>query len=205
MPALSGLMMFFWQAADEGTAHDLHLMMIFVGIISIILLLVFLTFVAGGIYAAGMVKKLETKMHQLEAQANGILRDVTAKATPIVDKTHAIIEDLQPKIKSVSTDVESISKTVRAKVEQVGQTVSQVSDTVADLNGKTRQQAARVDGIVTTALNTTHDVSRKVQQGIRYPVDQIAGLLAGLKTGLETLAKRSPLGKSKNAPNPYDL
>jgi hypothetical protein len=48
--------------------------------------------------------------------------------------------------------------------------------------------------MVSEVLNTAHGVSRTVQEGVRKPVQQIAGIVAGLRAGLETLVQRSPFG-----------
>jgi hypothetical protein len=41
----------------------------------------------------------------------------------------------------------------------------------------------------------TEEISSTVQQGIKAPIRQIAGVVAGLKAGMETLIARSPFGK----------
>ncbi len=92
----------------------------------------------------------------------------------------------------MTENAEQISYTVRAKVDELGVTVSELNDTVREFNGRTRAQVARVDGIVSDALGATEEISHTVQQGIKAPVRQIAGIIAGLKAGIETLIERSP-------------
>jgi hypothetical protein len=48
---------------------------------------------------------------------------------------------------------------------------------------------------VTDALNATEEMSHTIQDGIRAPVRQIAGVLAGFKAMIDTLISRSPFGK----------
>jgi uncharacterized protein YoxC len=127
---------------------------------------------------------------------DGIANIVEQRTGPILDRTNELLRDLSPKIHTVSTNVEQISYTVRAKVGELGATVSQLNETVQEINGRTRAQVSRVDGIVTNALVATEEISHTVQQGIKAPVRQIAGVIAGLKAGLETLIARSPFGKS---------
>ena len=127
------------------------------------------------------------------------------KTTPVMLKATALLDDLGPKIRSVSGNVEQISYTVREKCDELGATLTQINRTVVDVNARTQVHVARVDGMVADALDTTAEVSRVVQDGIRTPVRQIAGIIAGFKAGLETLAKRSPFGKGKGLGNPYDL
>jgi hypothetical protein len=51
--------------------------------------------------------------------------------------------------------------------------------------------------MVSEALDTTEDISRTVQEGIRVPVREIAAIIAGIKVAVETLIDRSPFKKRK--------
>ena len=206
MLALSSLSLALLQDPVNPTGADIHIIAICLIVIALFFLLVMVGSGIAAFKAMAAIKKMEAKIDSLEKKGEALLAEGKAKAYPIIEKVQEIIDDLQPKIKSVTSDVEAMSKTVRAKVEEIGVTVTQVNGTVQDANIKTRSQVQRVDGLVTGALNTTHDVSQKVQAGIKYPINQVAGWIAGLKTGLETLAKKSPFGKPKARPtSPYDL
>ena len=187
------LMMFQTQADVALDGHDVHLLMIFVGIIMVALVVQAIGFVSAGMVGI-----------KLLAKAEEMANNADRKTAPVLAKANALLDDLAPKVRAITTDVEEISSIVRAKCEEVGETVTEIKRTVDDINGRTRVQVRHVDGIVTSALNTTEEVSAKVQQGIRYPVNQVVGIIAGLKAGLETLAQRSPFGK-KDVRNPYDL
>ena len=202
----SSAAMVLWQ--DNATAQiasDLHLQMIFIGIIAVILVLVMVTMIGAGIYITSKVK-------QLEKRAEGLLTTVAGKANPIIAKTQEIIDDLQPKIRTVSENVTQMSYTVRAKVDEVGETVSQVNktaqaynQTAQDVNGKTRAQVERVNGIVTDALTATQHLSETVQHGIKVPVNKAASMIATAKTFFEGLADKYPMLKKKGPRSPYDF
>ena len=111
----------------------------------------------------------------------------------------------------LSENVEQVSYTVRTKADEIAdtiteinKTVQQVNVTVQDVNLRTRGQVARVDAMVTDALNTTHEVSHNIQEGIRKPIRKVAGMIEGLKAGLETLAAKSPFAK-RPPQSPYDF
>jgi methyl-accepting chemotaxis protein len=194
MPASQGLMMFLWQQqGDQFTGHDIHLLMIFGGVIAAALVLQAVGLVVAALVASTILKK-----------AQAIADTAETKITPILTKTNALLEDLSPKIRSVSTNVEQIAYTVREKTDELGVTLSQLNVTIAEANLKTRAQVTKVDGLVSDALATTREVSQTVQEGIRVPVRQIAGIIAGVKAGLETLVAKSPFGK-KDYESPYDL
>jgi uncharacterized protein YoxC len=177
----SGLAAIFLQ--DDLTRHDIHWAMIWLALIAISMMAA----AAGAVIAAGFAAKLLTRVDSIA--------DIVEKRTgPLLDKTSALLLDLTPKVHAISTNVEQISYTVREKVEELGATVSELNQTVQEINGRTRAQVSRVDGIVTDALVATEEISQTVQQGIKAPVRQIAGVIAGLRAGIETLIERSPFG-----------
>jgi len=183
MPVSHGIASFVLQAS-ELTAHDVHWAMIFLGIIAISLLLAAVALTIGGFFA-----------YKLFLRVDGIATIVEKKTGPILDHTTQILTDLTPKIQSFSENAEQISYTMRAKVDELGATVTQINQTVQEINGRSRIQIARADGIVTEALVATEEIVVSVGQSIKTPVRQIAALIAGVKAGVETLIARSPFGR----------
>jgi uncharacterized protein YoxC len=183
MPVLGGAAAIVLQSSDL-SRHDIHLAMIFLAIIALALVVQAIGVVISGLFAAKLLHRVD-----------GIANIVEQRTGPILDRTNELLRDLGPKIHTVSTNVEQISYTVRAKVDELGATVSQLNETVQDINGRTRVQVSRVDGIVSDALYATSEISQTVQKGIRAPIKQIAGVIAGLRAGVETLIARSPFGK----------
>lgn len=203
MPALSSSALFLFQDA-AGSANDVHLIMIFTGVIAGCILLVLLSVLIGAAVAASKVSKLKSealgRAQPLIAKGQELLGHTSQIVADLKPKIASISSDLQPKIASISSDVQHISSVARSKVDQVSTTVSQITETVQDTNSKTRGQISRVNGIVSEALASTHEVSRNVQEGIKAPIRQLAGIISGLRVGLETLAERSPFLKSKQVP-----
>lgn len=182
MPAICGAAVIFLQES-ELTRHDIHWAMIFLFIIALALVVQAIGVLIAGAFAAKLLKRVDS------------IGDIVEKRTgPILDKTSALLVDLSPKVQAISTNVEQISYTVREKVETLSVTIEELNQTVREINGRTRVQAVRVDGIVTDALVATEEISNTVQQGIKAPLRQIAGVVAGLKAGIETLIERSPFG-----------
>ena len=180
MPVLSGAAAIFMQES-ELTRHDIHLAMIFLFIIALALVMQAVGVVISGIFAAKLLHRVD-----------GIADIVEKRTAPILDKTNQLLHELAPKMKSFTANAEQISYTVLTKVDELSVTIDELNETVRDINGRTRVQVSRVDGIVTDALLATEEISHTVQNGIKAPVRQIAGVIAGLKAGLETLIERSP-------------
>jgi methyl-accepting chemotaxis protein len=183
MITLNILALVFFQDAGS-SAHDVHLMRLYVAFIAAALMLQALGILLVAVYAAKFLAVLHS-----------ISRNVEEKALPMIVRTSDLVRDLSPRITAISTNVEQVSYTVRAKVDELGETVSQLNKTVAEANSRTRVQVSRVDDMVSEALDTTEDISRTVQQGIRVPVREISAIIAGIKVAVETLIDRSPFGK----------
>jgi methyl-accepting chemotaxis protein len=189
MPVLRGAAVFLQQDSAV-TAHDIHLAMIFLFFI----MLALIAQAVGVLISSAFGAKL---LHRV----NAIADIVESKTGPILDRTNMILEELGPRVKSVgdkaeviSANVQHISTSVRDQVVQLSVTVAELNATVRDINGRTRVQVQRADNIVSDALHATEEISHTVQNGIRGPVKQIAGVIAGLKAGIETLVARSPFG-----------
>ena len=183
MPVLSGAAIFLQQDAGM-TRHDIHLAMIFLAIIALALVVQAIGVMVSSAFGAKLLHRV-----------NSIADIVETKTGPILDRTNVILQDLAPKVKSVSENADHISSTVRVKVEELGATMSELNDTMREINGRTRAQVRRADGIVTDALQATEEISHTVQNGIKGPVKQIAGIIAGVRAAVETLVARSPFGR----------
>jgi len=180
MQSLSCLALALLQ--DDGVVrHDLHLMVIFMGIIMAGVLIGFIGVSIAGIFALRLMYRLQEMAERIEG-----------KVSPMVDKTRVLVEELGPKVRTITTNVEQISYTVRSKVDEFGATADEINRTVKDANKRTQAHVARVDGIVNEAVHTAQNVSRTVQESVRKPVQQIAGIIAGIKRGVETWVDRSP-------------
>jgi methyl-accepting chemotaxis protein len=189
MNALYSLSMAVWQTPDQGLpSRDEHWLLICIALIASAMLIQAVITLFASLAAMKAMKEFKTLAHDLHAQA-----------TPIMQKTHDVITDLSPKLRTVSENMTQVSYTIREKVDEVGETVSQVNRTVAEANQKTRTQVDHVDRMVKTALDTTEEIGQTVAHGIRGPLKQVAGMIAGLRAGIETLVKNFT---PRNGPGP---
>ncbi len=162
-----------FQVQSSGSVDRETLLVIFVGIIAFFFLALIAGLVAAAIYA------LKLKRDVLKA-INGIKLSMQEKARPVVASTNEFIREMTPKIKSITEDAVEISHTVRAQVTDLDSTLS-------DVTAKARAQADRVNGMVSSTLNTTTNVVSSVERGVRMPFREVAGVLAGIKAGWEVL------------------
>jgi hypothetical protein len=173
MEAVGIVMSGMWlQNADSLSSGNSRLLMIFVGMVAIAMVVQAIAVIVLAVGAAKASKK------GLE-----IAEELRTKMGPILDTTHTMIHDSAPKVKIITENLVETSHIVRSKAAEFDATAS-------ELNMKTRAQAARVDGMVTSVLNTTADISETLQRAIKVPVREFSGLVNGLKAGLDVLVGR---------------
>jgi len=183
MPVLIGAAAIVFQQ-DELTKRDIHWAMIFLCLIALALMAQAVGVIVISMFGAKLLHRV-----------NVIADIVETKTGPILDRTNVILQDLAPKVKSVGENADHITSTVRVKVDELGATMTELNATMRDINGRTRVQVKRADNIVSDALHATEEISHTVQHGIKVPLKQVAGVIAGVRAAVETLAARSPFGR----------
>jgi hypothetical protein len=173
MEAVGIVMSGMWlQESDSLSGRNTTLLMIFVGMVAVAMTAQAIALIVMAIGAA------KARKRGLE-----IAEEVREKVMPVLTGTHDMIRDTGPKVKIITENLVETSHIVRSKAAEFDATAS-------DLNMKTRAQAARVDGMVTSVLNTTADVSETLQRAIKVPLREVAGLVNGFKAGLDVLVGR---------------
>ena len=185
MEGLRIVMSGMWlQDAGSLSSGNSRLLLIFVGLVAVAMVVQAIAVIVMAVGAAKASKK------GLE-----IAEELRTKMGPILDTTHGMIHDSAPKVKIITENLVETSHVVRSKAQEFDVTAS-------ELNMKTRAQAARVDGMVTSVLNTTADISETLQRAVKVPVREFAGLVNGFKAGLDVLvgrAKEFGRGKTNGA------
>jgi hypothetical protein len=183
MEAMRIVMSGMWlQDPDSLSSGNSKLLMVFVAMVAIALVVQAIALIVMAVGAA------KARKRGLE-----IVEELRIKVMPILDSSHGFIQDTAPKVKIITENFVETSHVIRAKAQEFDSTAS-------DLNSKTRAQVARVDGMVTSVLNTTSDISETVQRGIKVPLREVSGLVNGLKAGLDVLVGRSR-GTGNGRPN----
>jgi methyl-accepting chemotaxis protein len=174
MDAARVVMSGMWlQDPDSLSSGNSRLLMVFVAMVAIAMVAQAIALIIMAIGAA------KARKRGLE-----IAEDLRVKMLPIIDGTHELIRDTAPKLKVITENFVETSHVIRSKAQEFDVTAS-------DLNSKTRAQAARVDGMVTSVLNTTAEITDTIQRGIKIPVREVSGLVNGLKAGLDVLVGRA--------------
>jgi methyl-accepting chemotaxis protein len=174
MEAAHMMMSGMWlQDPDSLSSGNSRLLMIFVAMVAIAMVAQAIALIIMAIGAA------KARKRGLE-----IAEEIRVNTLPILTGARELIRDSAPKVKIITENFVETSHVIRSKAQEFDVTVS-------DLNSKTRAQAARVDGMVTSVLNTTADITESIQRGIKVPVREVTGLVNGLKAGLDVLIGRA--------------
>ena len=165
-----------------GEHADLFLVLI--GVIAFAALVQAALTIGMGIAAMTARKKIVAEFNELKSRIN-----------PILLSTRAVIEDTAPKVKTISSNLVEASNTLRERASTIGEAVDEIA-------ARTRQQAARVDGMVTDSLNGVEQVTTSVQHGVMAPIRQVQGVLNGFRAGIDVLLSRGrasrPVGRSRD-------
>jgi methyl-accepting chemotaxis protein len=167
---MSGMWM---QDVGSLSSGNTKLLVIFVGMVAFAMVVQAIAVI---VLAIGAVK---ARKRALE-----IAEEVREKLMPVISVSHDIIRDAGPKVKIITENLVETSHTVRRKAQEFDATAS-------ELNMKTRAQAARVDGMVTSVLNTTAEISETLQRAVKVPVREFTGLVNGFKAGVDVLVGRA--------------
>jgi hypothetical protein len=181
-----GLSGMWLQDAGSISSGNTKWLIIFVGIVAFSMLVQAIAVI---VLALGAIK---ARKRGLE-----IAEDLRVKVLPIITGAHELIRDNSPKVKVITENFVEASHIIRSKAQEFDVTAS-------DLNSKTRAQAARVDGMVTSVLNATAEISDSIQRGIKVPVREVTGMVNGLKAGLDVLVGRAKGFGSSRVNGPRD-
>ncbi len=102
-------------------------------------------------------------------------------------KLHVMLNDAAPKVKTITDNLVKASDTLAETSKSARAAVQQFDTTIADVNMRTQRQVARVDGMVTAAINTTAEIVDTIGNGIRGPAQKIAVAATQAKNIIEAL------------------
>jgi methyl-accepting chemotaxis protein len=125
--------------------------------------------------------------------ANAVREDINEirdSITPLVSQTRELLVRVGPKIDATATDLAALTHALREQTASVQSTVIEISE-------RARQQAGRIDVMVTSLLDHAERAATMVNDAVSKPLRQLTGVLACLGAVVETL--RAP---QVHAPKP---
>jgi hypothetical protein len=178
-----------FQAQDSIGSGNSKLLMLFIGVAAAALLIQAIVL---AVFATGAMKA--------QKQLLGELSDFREKASQFIDRSNSLIVEFTPQARQIAIRVDKITTHIAAIADQkageiaptisaANQTVASANQTAAEANLKARAQIARVNGMVTSALDATVRLGIAIERGIAVPGREVAGIAAGLKAGFDTLVR----------------
>ena len=134
------------------------------------------------------LKKAATSMH-------ADIQELRSYVTPLILDSRDFFTRVAPKIESTTSDVAEIVHAFREKT-------AQAEVTVTDLLVKAQKQTTRVDGMVTSVLNTVDKAGEYVSSAVSKPARQISALLASARAVVQSLNETA--ARPQSAPADHD-
>jgi len=194
-------MSFAMWLLDTSQAADLHLIMIFIGLIAVAIAVAAIVSIAISVKSLKTVKEAGATAEAIKAKALPLLDELTE----VTKAARVLLQDAAPKVKTITDNLVKASDTLAETSEIARSAVQQVDATVADANRRAQKQVARVDNMVSAALTTTVEVAEAIGNGIRVPAQKIAVMATqakvmaeGLLAKIRSMAAASPLGGRKD-------
>jgi hypothetical protein len=182
-------------------AETNRLILIFIVLLAVVILGMGIVFLVIAMKAMKMAKELSASAEEFKQKMLPLL-DVAAE---VGRTSRDLLNETAPKIKVITANFVETSETLKATSRTAKSVVEHCDVTIADANLRAQRQVARVDGMVTAALNTTAEVVEAVGQGLKVPAQRIAVLAGQARNFAETFiakirARRAAAEESAEPP-----
>lgn len=118
---------------------------------------------------------------EMKAKVNPLLE----QSTEVLATTKHLIARLEPKLEAAASDLAEITRTANDEMKKMQASADEIQDRV-------RRQAARVEGLTSTALDGVDRAGRILNSAVTVPVRQVSGAMAALKAVLDALRSPAP-------------
>jgi ABC-type transporter Mla subunit MlaD len=149
---------------------------------NLLIAILFLVAIAVILQASAMAGIWMT-LRRLPGQIESIRTDINRRLDPLTQQMTEMIATSREPVRSISTNLAEISQILRSRA-------GQVDATVGDLLDRSRTQIVRVDQMVTNLIEKVETTSDVVQRNVLVPVQEVAAVVKGLRTGLDFFFRR---------------
>lgn len=146
--------------------------MVFVGIAALAILLQSFVLLALFLVARKTSQTIETAAEDL--------RDVLVPIAPLIKNTRNTLDRLSPRIEVAVNNVVAITEDLRVQS-------ADVHASATEMIGRLRNQASRVDAMLTGVLDSIDNTAGFVRNAVSLPARQLGGILAALRAITDAL------------------
>lgn len=122
-------------------------------------------------------------VRKIPGQIEGVRSDVKQRLDPLAQSVTEIVANSREPVRNISTNLAEISRILRDRTGQLDSTVAEMVD-------RSRLQIIRVDQMISTLVDKVETTSDVVQQNVLAPIQEVAAIVKGVRTGLEFLFSR---------------
>lgn len=154
--------------------QNVQLMLIAVAAGALVLQTIFMI-----VIAMTALKAIKTVREEMEEYRSTVI-PILDKLKPLVEKSQQVVDLLAPRIDEISGHLAVITKSLREQTADIQVAANDIID-------RTRRQASRVDGIMTSVLNRVERAGEVVSDAVAKPMRQLSGVIASIKAAIEVL------------------
>jgi ABC-type transporter Mla subunit MlaD len=122
-------------------------------------------------------------MRKIPGQIESVRSDVKQRLDPLAQSVTEIVANSREPVRNISTNLAEISRILRDRTGQLDATVAEMVD-------RSRLQVIRVDQMISSLVDKVETTSDVVQKNVLAPIQEVAAIVKGVRTGLEFLFSR---------------
>lgn len=164
------------------------LLIVFVGLTAVALLVQAIILVAAFFAGKKAIESLRGEFEELRESALPVLkisRQFFDRIGPDIGPVTADVIKTAANLKTMTSDMAALTTSLRTQVEDVQTSANEALERI-------KQQAARVNIMVSNLLDAADRVTGFLENTVSVPVRQFAGVLAAVKAIVETLRHTEP-------------
>lgn len=190
---------------DSDLAGTNHLIMIFIGLVAVAMAVMAIALIIVAVVASKAVKTVTATIEELK----GKMLPVFDVVKDLGQSGREIVRDATPKVKRITENLVTTSESLMEAGKVARGAVQHIDATISEANSRTQRQVARVDGMVTTALDTSAEIVETINHGIRVPAHKIAVMatdarffVEGLLAKVKSMVANTPFASQKQTYKP---
>jgi methyl-accepting chemotaxis protein len=115
-------------------------------------------------------------------------KEVLQQSRDLLHTTKDLIARLEPRLDAAATDLADMTRMAREET-------SRIMVSADEIQNRVRRQAARVDSMTTSVLNSADSAGHFLENVLAIPARQVSGVLAAARAVVNTLRSPSPAGR----------
>lgn len=116
-------------------------------------------------------------------------RRLQHEVEPLIPQARETLETAQKTLRSAAERIEDLHGRATATLDMTQRQLAAFDETRVEMTARFRVQAERMELIMDDSLSRVHEVVSVLHNGVMKPVREVNGIMAGLRTGLQTFMR----------------